>query len=122
MKSKEIGNFLGQLVSFRDALKLHHWKITGPSSYAIHMALDQAVDGVSESSDGLIETSYAVYGDIDIVIPETKNPKNIILFAENFYKHLDEKRNLFTEDFQKAFFDDLQQVVQQLLYRLKRLK
>lgn len=122
MKTKEIGSFIGELVSFRDALKLHHWHVTGPASYAIHMALDQAIDEINGPIDSLTETAYAVYGDIEIVIPETRNPANIVLFAENFYKVLGEKRALFTEDFQGGIFDELQQGVQQLLYRLKRLK
>lgn len=117
-----MGAFFGQLVSFRDALKLYHWHVTGPASYAIHMALDQAVDEINDPIDGIVETAYALYGDIEIVIPETKNPANIVLFAEDFYKLLGEKRELFKEDFQAGFFDELQEAIQQLLYRIKRLK
>lgn len=122
MKTKEMGAFFGQLVSFRDALKLYHWQVTGEGSYATHMALDQAIDEINDPIDGIVETTYALYGDIEIVIPETKSPANVITFAENFYKELGAKRELFEEDFQAAFFDDLQQAIQQLLYRLKRLK
>ena len=122
MKTKEIGVLIGKLVSFRDALKLHHWHVTGSGSYATHMALDEAIEDINDPIDSLAETAYAVYGDIEVVVPETKNPSNIISFAEDFYKYLGESRKLGTEDFQNGIFDELQQSIQQLLYRLKRLK
>ncbi|MDR2009061.1 MAG: DUF5856 family protein [Bacteroidales bacterium] len=120
--TSKVGKFFGNLYSFNSSLKLYHWHVTGPGSYAEHMALDQAIDELSPSIDSIVETSYAMFGDIEIIIPETKLPKNIIKHAEDFYKYIEDSRDLFKENFSLAICDNLQQAIQQLLYRLKRLK
>ena len=119
--NSQIGKFLGELVSFNNSLKLYHWHISGKGSYAQHMALDQAIDGLTESLDGLVETTYALNGDIDIVVPETKVPSDIVAHAEKCYKYVESGRDLFTESFSGGILDEFQQTIQQLLYRLKRL-
>ncbi|WP_029906509.1 DUF5856 family protein [Prevotella sp. 10(H)] len=121
-KNAEIGTFLGKLFSFNSALKLHHWHITGQGSYAAHIALDQALEDLLDVTDRLVETSYAVKGDIEIVIPETKNPSNLVQYAEDFFKYTEDGRELFAEAFTQAIIDDYQEAIQQLLYRLKRLQ
>jgi len=120
--NEKIGNFIGRMYSFNNSLKLHHWHVTGKASYAQHIALDQAIEDLLDITDRLVETSYAVKGDIDIVIPETKNPTNIVKHAEDFFNYSETQRELFAEAFTQAIIDDYQEAIQQLLYRLKRLQ
>ncbi len=70
----QMGEFFGRLFSFNSSLKLYHWHVTGQGSYAEHIALDQAIDSVLDIIDRVVETSYSLYGDIEIVIPETPVP------------------------------------------------
>ena len=119
---KQMGEFFGKVYSFNNSLKLYHWHVSGPGSYAQHMALDTAIEELSPALDSIVETSYALYGDIKIVIPETSAPSNIVKHAGDFYDYLQKSRELFGEDFTAAIIDDLQQGIQQLLYRLKRLQ
>lgn len=118
---KEIGEFFGKMYAFNSSLKLYHWHVTGKGSYAEHMALDQALGDLTDVLDRIVETSYALLGDIKVVIPETTVPANIIEHAENFFKFVDYQRDLFKESFTAAILDDYQEAIQQLLYRLKRL-
>ena len=118
----EIAEFIGRMFSFNSSLKLHHWHITGKASYAQHIALDQAIEDLLDVTDRLVETSYAVKGDLNIVIPETKNPADIIKHAEDFFNYAESQRKLFAEAFTQAIIDDCQEAIQQLLYRLKRLQ
>jgi len=118
----EIGTFVGKMFSFNSSLKLHHWHITGKASYAQHIALDQAIEDLLDITDRLVETSYATKGDLNIVIPETKNPSDIVKHAEEFFKYSESQRELFAEAFTQAIIDDYQEAIQQLLYRLKRLQ
>lgn len=118
----EIGTFLGKTFSFNSSLKLHHWHITGKGSYAQHIALDQALEDLLDITDRLVETSYATKGDLNIVIPETKNPTDLIKATEDFFKYTESQRELFAEAFTQAIIDDYQEALQQLLYRLKRLQ
>lgn len=118
----KVGAFVGKLFSFNSSLKLYHWHVTGKGSYAEHMALDEAIDSLLDVTDRLTETTYALIGDIEISIPETKTPENIVKHAQAFFEYVGEERKLFPESFTQAILDDYQEAIQQLLYRLKRLQ
>lgn len=117
-----IASFIGKLFSFNSSLKLYHWEVTGKGSYAQHIALDQAIESVLDVIDRVAETSFAMKGDLNISIPETKTPTDIVKHAEDFYKYVESQRELFSEDFSQSIIDDYQEAIQQLLYRLKRLQ
>lgn len=119
---KQVGTFIGELFSFNNSLKLYHWEVTGSGSYAQHMALDQALDSVSDVIDRITETSIAMIGDLNITIPETKAPKDIVKHVSDFYSYVERHRDLFPEALSQSFIDDYQEALQQLLYRLIRLK
>ena len=118
----EIAEFVGKMFSFNSSLKLYHWHITGKGSYAQHIALDQAIEDLLDVTDRLVETSYAVKGDLNITIPETKTPTDMVKYAEDFFNYSESQRELFAEAFTQAIIDDYQEAIQQLLYRLKRLQ
>lgn len=124
MKPSEqnIANFIGKLMSFNSSLKLYHWHVSGENSYSQHMALDQALEGLTEATDSIAETQYALKGDLFITIPQTDLPTNIIKHVEDFYVFLNSQRDIFSESFTQGTIDGIQETLQQLLYRLKRLK
>ncbi|NDW18248.1 hypothetical protein D0T53_04855 [Dysgonomonas sp. 216] len=121
-KATEVGEFFGKMYSFNNSLKLFHWHVTGKASYAQHMALDQALDDLADTLDRIVETSYAMLGDITVKIPETKVPSDIVKHASEFFDYIGTQRELFPEAFTQAIIDDYQEAIQQLLYRLKRLQ
>lgn len=119
----EVAAFLGELISFRNSLKLIHWSVTGRGSYEVHISLDQAIDSLAEITDRLVETSFALKGTLDIIVPETSRPKDYIKHIEGFYKGVEDTREqLFPESFSQSIIDDGQEAIQQLLFRLKRLE
>lgn len=118
----QMGEFFGRMFAFNTSLKLYHWRVSGKGSYAEHIALDQALESLGDVLDRIVETSYAFYGTLDIIIPETETPRNIAEHAESFYKMIDGHRAMFSESFTAAILDDFQETIQQLLYRLKRLE
>lgn len=119
----KVASFLGELISFRNSLKLIHWSITGKGSYEAHISLDQAIESLVDITDRLVETTFALDGTLDIVIPETAKPKDYIKHVEEFYKHVEDTRKpLFPESFSQSIIDDAQEAIQQLLFRLKRLQ
>ena len=119
----QVAAFLRELISFRSSLKLIHWSITGKGSYEAHISLDQAIDSLVDITDRLVETTFALDGTLDIVIPETARPKDYIRHVENFYKQVEDKRKqLFPESFSQSIIDEVQEAIQQLLFRLKRLE
>jgi Family of unknown function (DUF5856) len=118
----DISQFFGEIFSFNSSLKLIHWNVTGTGSYAAHLSLDEAITSLLEITDRIVETSYARFGDLNIVIPETKKPNDYIAHIESFFDYVEEKRALFTEAFTQSILDDYQEGIGQLLYRLKRLQ
>lgn len=122
MKKDQISVFLGKVVSFNNSLKLHHWLVTGEASYSKHIYLDQAVDSLVETTDRLVEISLALKGDLDIVVPETKNPANITKHVEDFFGYVEDFREKLNEALLNTILDDYQEALQQLLYRLQRLQ
>lgn len=119
---EEIATFIGNLFSFNNSLKLYHWHVTGVGSYSQHLSTDEAILSLSAITDRIAETSYATFGELDIEIPLTKVPTDIIRHCEEFYGSVDGGRELFPEIFVQSIIDDYQEAIQQLLYRLKRLQ
>lgn len=119
----EAATFFGQMISFRNSLKLIHWSITGRGSYEAHISLDQAIDALVDITDRLVETTFSLEGTLDIVIPETKCPKDYLKHIEEYYRHVEDRRQkVFSQSFSQSILDDAQEAVQQLLFRLKRLE
>ncbi|MCD8172973.1 MAG: DUF5856 family protein [Alistipes sp.] len=126
MKTKdanpEIGKLFGQLYSFNESLKLHHWQDTGEGSYARHMATDQALESVRDLLDRLVETAYSVYGEIEITIPETRAPACLKEAVCNAYKLIEDTKPLLSESFLQSILDEYQEALHQLNYRVTRLQ
>lgn len=120
--NKEIAAFIGELFSFNSSLKLFHWSVTGTGSYAKHMALDEGIASLLDVIDRITETTFAMVGDMNISIPETKTPKDIVKHATDFYNYVEKHRDLFPEAFSQSIIDDYQEAIQQLVYRLVRLQ
>ena len=118
----EDGRLVGEMSAVNNSLQRVHWHVSGPGSYAQHMALDEALTTLADAMDRIVETTYAMKGDIEVVIPQTNTPRNIETHCEKFFKYIDEQREMFEEDFSTAILDDYQEAIQQLLYRLKRLQ
>jgi DNA-binding ferritin-like protein len=113
---------IGRMYSFMNSLKLFHWGVTGEGSYAKHMALDEAIESLEDTIDALVETTFACAGPIDITIPETRVPKNIIDHCKQCYSYIDAHRKDFQEIFTQSIIDDWQQANKELQYRLIRLQ
>lgn len=118
----KISDLVGKFISFNNGLKLYHWHVTGEASYAKHMAIDEALDSLLDVVDSIAETQYALKGDLNITVPATSLPSDIIKYVEDFYKTLEDASQLFDESFTQGIIDNVKQTLQQLLYRLKRLK
>ena len=118
----QIAELLGNMYAHTTSLKLFHWLVTGPGSYAAHTACELAIKEMSRILDCLAETCIALYGDLPLTVPETEKPEDLVSHCEAFYDEVENARELFTDDFADSLIDDWQEAQQQLLYRLKRLQ
>ena len=117
-----IGEYIGECRSVMEGVKLYHWDVTGTASYAQHIAVDQFIEQMNASVDSLAETSIALYGDINITVPKTDKPTNIIDYFNKFRISTKNIRNVLVENVQIAIVDTIDEATLQVLYRLKRLK
>lgn len=117
-----IGEYIGECRSVMEGAKLYHWDVTGTTSYAQHIALDQFIEQMNAPVDSLAETSIALYGDINITIPKTDKPTNIVDYINKFRISTKNIRNILIENVQIAIVDTIDEAALQVLYRLKRLK
>lgn len=117
-----IGEYIGECRSVMEGTKLYHWDVTGTASYAQHIALDQFIEQMNAPVDSLAETSIALYGDINITIPKTDKPTNIVDYINKFRISTKNIRNILIENVQIAIVDTIDEAALQVLYRLKRLK
>ncbi len=117
-----IGEYIGECRSVMEGVKLYHWDVTGTASYAQHIAVDQFIEQMNASVDSLAETSIALYGDINITIPKTDKPTNIVDYINKFRISTKNIRNILIENVQIAIVDTIDEAALQVLYRLKRLK
>ena len=53
------------------------------------MALDEAIASLLDVIDRITETTFALVGDLQIAIPETKTPKDIVKHASDFYNYVE---------------------------------
>jgi DNA-binding ferritin-like protein len=120
--NSDLAAVIGRLYSFMNSLKLFHWSVTGEGSYAKHMALDEAIESLGETLDELVETTFAKEGVINITIPETTVPKNIVDHCKQCYSYVDSHRKDFPEIFTQSIIDNWQQANKELQYRLIRLQ
>ena len=88
----------------------------------LNIALDQFIEQMNASVDSLAETSIALYGDINITVPKTDKPTNIIDYFNKFRISTKNIRNVLVENVQIAIVDTIDEATLQVLYRLKRLK
>lgn len=114
-----IGMFFSKLFVYRDKLHFAH---LSTNSYAEHVALNSAYDGMLSLIDDLVESVQGIYGIQKITqVPCDDYPSNIALL-EKMYMCIDEYRPLFKESFILNQLDEFQQLFAQTLYKLKFLK
>lgn len=122
VSNTKMAGFLGNVYAHNNSMKLYHWAVTGTGSYARHIAIDQALESFTGVLDRLVETSIAMYGNLDITIPETKAPKDMVKHCQEFYDYVEKSREIFPEAFSQSIMDDYHEALQQLLYRMIRLQ
>lgn len=116
-------DFFGKLFQLRDEIHLNHLKITGPGSFATHLALKEFYEEILDLTDSLIESYQGKYGVIDITIPSSKSGDSIKCLEE-LVKMTDQGSVylLFHESYLRNQIDEISTLGYSTLYKLKNLK
>lgn len=121
-----IGELIGLLFLSRDLAHRAHLKVSGPGSFAAHMALGSFYEAVIESADKLAEAYQGRKGIIkDIPLVEHDGEEDIVAVLEQHLKWIEENRY---DAVPKAdtplqnIVDEVVGVYLSALYKLKNLK
>ena len=119
--SKE--EFFGRLFEIRDQIHLKHLRISGPGSYAQHIALGDFYESLLDLTDELIESYQGKYGIVSIKMSSPKD-EDPILIIENLAKLLDAGQiyNMFKETWIQNQLAEISTLCYKTLYKLKNLK
>lgn len=120
---ERMATVVGHLLLARNVAHMWHWKV---KSFALHSALGDLYDGLSDMTDDLMEMYMGRYGtDTHIDL----SPQNV--FSENdaleFIRQLDEYLAMAEHDIpQDGFlvnkFQELQGMVSQVKYKMENLR
>lgn len=119
--SKE--EFFGRLFEIRDQIHLRHLRVSGSSSYAAHVALNEFYEGILDLLDNLVESYQGKYGIVTIKINSTKDEEPITIL-ENLVKLTDggQVYTMFKETWIQNQIDEISTLAYKTLYKLKNLK
>ena len=110
--------FFGMMLHVRNVLNLRHLE---PGTYNHHIALEQAYNSIANHLDVLIEGTTGLEGKQYIAIPQATPSAELIEFVEKAYEFVKIGRKDFTEHWQLARLDGLEETLAILLYKLKYL-
>jgi hypothetical protein len=119
--SKE--EFFGRLFEIRDQIHLKHLRVSGPGSYAQHVALGDFYGSLLDLADELIESYQGKYGIVTIKVNSSKD-EDPISIIENLVKLTDSGQvyNMFKETWIQNQIDEISTLCYKTLYKLKNLK
>ena len=115
-----IAKFISKLFYYQTAVKFFHLKVTGSSSYAVHTALNDLYESLSDICDSLTETSQT-----ENILELTHEKvcscdvsKDTIMELCAF---VNSNRYVFVESFQQNMVDTLVETIALTKYKLKFL-
>ena len=96
----QIGSFLGTLMQSRNQAHIYHLQITGPGSYAGHVALQNYYESITDLIDSIAEGYQGKYGIIqgykmEGIIKEDNTPD---LYFEALGKFVESMRKEIPQD------------------------
>jgi len=112
-------DFIGMLFHIRDFLHLKHLETT---SYAAHVVLEGAYTSLLPLIDKLAEGIVGVEGYGNIIIPQTTSGADLQEFIEKTYQLFKASRSQFSENWQLAILDQLEEIFAILSYKIKYLR
>lgn len=121
-----IEQLISRVFYTRNATQLQHWKVTGPGSYAQHVALGDFYDALIDKIDSIVE-AYQGYFDLIAMVP----PRPGALLPNDIVKHLSDDCDWIMENREEIaqdnsavenLLDELLASYMSTLYKLRNLK
>lgn len=111
--------FFGKLFQSRDITHLSHLRT---KSYAVHKALDTYYNDLLDLIDTLVESYQGNYQLINIKIESSIATLDPVSHLTELRSYIDTNRVIFKESYLQNVIDEVQQLINQTLYKLVNLK
>lgn len=123
---KEAGQFVALLFLARDMAHRAHLKVTGPGSFATHMALGNFYEGIVERADAFAEAYQGRYNELlDIPLLENEYAGEIADVLEQQMAWIEDSREQICKRNETALhnlIDEAVSLYQSTLYKLRFLE
>jgi DNA-binding ferritin-like protein len=118
---------ISTLMASRDQAHVFHWQVTGPGSFAMHIALNTYYDAIPGLTDGLVESYQGKHGIVKGYTPAEKFDefkqdtvlkyfKGLAMFVERSYDKLDAKDTYILNQ-----VDNVKELIYSTIYKLENL-
>lgn len=119
-----MSNLLTQLMVARNVAHMWHWKV---KSFALHMALGELYEGLTEMMDELAEIYMGLAGQdafhVDISRPNGFSEQDPLEFVNQLHEFLHDAHDKIPQDgFIVNKFEELQAMVSKVKYKVENLK
>ena len=125
-KTQKHSEFFGRLFQLRDQIHLRHLFPTNAGklgSFAEHSALNSFYESILNLADSLIESYQGKYGIVEINIPASKVPNNVIGLIKEFAAMTEKGAyDTFEESWIKNQLDGMSELAYSTIYKLENLK
>lgn len=117
-ESISIEQFLGTLFQYRDKIHLAHLHTT---SYAQHVALNDAYEGLLDEIDTLVETAQTE-SLLNLIIPQSSTQDSNESVVQELLTYVKSNRNIFPYSYQQQVIDNIEELLSRTIYKLRFLK
>ena len=118
-----MANLMGNLMKARNVAHMWHWKV---KSFALHMALGELYDGLSEMMDDLMEMYMGKYGTeahVPMSDPNAFSEQDPLEFIRQLDSFLQSQEQRIPQDgFIVNKYQELQALVARTKYKLENLR
>ena len=120
-RSKE--EFFGMLAHAITFFRLTHWNRVGNAAFSAHIALEEVYDNLLSITDELLESTQGEEERIfELIIPTTNGQASPLDFAKGLIEYIRKTRKIFEHSWQQNEIDNIEKILNKLIYKLKFLK
>lgn len=120
----QMGLLIGTLMQSRNQAHVYHLQVTGPGSYAAHVALQAYYDGIIPLIDGLVESYQGKYGILTgyKMSSSLREDGNMVSYFEALCVFVEKVRQYIPQDsYIENQIDTIVELINSTKYKLKSL-
>lgn len=124
--NKSFEKMISKLLTSRNQVQIFHWQVIKTGSYAAHKAYEDYYSGIVGIMDDLVESYQGKYGIIENYkcdgVSQFESVENTINYFEELSNSVENLRKDVKDSYLDNQIDNVIQLIQSTLYKLRFLK